>query len=216
MKRILPATIMTLATFALLSVLAQPVAAQGTFFVEGTSVGIQDATPPTTLHVRETDANKANRTIIRISGSNFFPQFEYKNEATAQTWRLGVNSSNHFVFNEAADLGVAELRVTPAGEVFVNGSQVHPDYVFEPGYELMPLDDLAEFVRDHRHLPKVLNGEERKRQGGIDLASFPVQLLEKIEELALYTIEQHEQIRELQTANQRLTERLEALEGSRR
>lgn len=195
---------------------AQPLAAQGTLFVEGSSVGIQNATPPTTLHVREVDDTKANRTIVRISGSDFYPQFEYENEADGKIWRLGVNTSNHFVFNETADLGVAELRVTPDGGVFVNGSQVHPDYVFEPGYDLMPIEALHEFVQENKHLPNVLNSKERERDGGINLADFPVQLLEKVEELTLYTIQQHEQIKELQAANLDLAKRLEELEtGSR-
>lgn len=224
MRPSLPTTIMSLAALALLPVLtAKPVAAQKTLFIQGTSVGIQNENPPTTLHVREVDADKAGRVIVRLSGADFYPQFEYENEATGKIWRVGLNNNNDFVINDTADVGVAELRVTPDGQIFTNGTQVHPDYVFEPGYGLMPLDDLADFVRDHRHLPKVLTSEERKRQGGIDLASFPVQLLEKIEELALYTIEQHEQIEELTRHTveqheqiQELTERLEALESLRR
>lgn len=218
MKTLSFAKIMTLTACAmLLALAAQPAVAQtGTFFVEGTSVGIQDATPAVTLHVREVDDAKANRTIIRISGADFYPQFEYENETTGKVWRLGVNSSNNFVFNETADLGIAELRVTPDGNVFVNGSQVHPDYVFEPTYELMPLEDLAGFIEENKHLPNVLNKKEREEQGGIDLASFPVQLLEKVEELVLYTIDQNEQIKELQAANKELSERLAALEGSPR
>jgi len=207
--------LMILAACALLlGLAAAPAAAQGTLFVEGSSVGIQNATPSTTLDVRETDSAKANRTIIRITGSDFYPQFEYTNEATGKTWRLGVNSSNNFVFNETADLGVAELRITPDGQVFVNGSQVHPDYVFNPDYKLMPLNDLANYVKSNKHLPNVVNAEQRKRQGGIDLASFPVQLLEKVEELTLYTIHQNDQIEQLQAANQQLQKRLEALENA--
>jgi hypothetical protein len=84
------------------------------------------------------------------------------------------------------------MRITPAGQVYVNGTQVHPDYVFDPDYELMPLSALRSFVAENRHLPGVISSEEA--EGTIDLSSFPLQLLEKVEELTLYTIQQDERI----------------------
>jgi len=211
MRQIFPTVIMSLAAIALPSVLtAQSIPpGQKTLFVVDTSVGILTDEPITTLHVREDDPDKADRVLLRLSGASFYPLMEYENEVLGDIWRVGLNPSGDFVINQTDDLGIAELKVTADGRVFANGTQVHPDYVFESGYELMPLEDLAGFVRDHRHLPNVLTSEQRERQGGIDLASFPVQLLEKIEELALYTIEQHEQIKELQA-------RLEALESVQR
>lgn len=212
MRQILPTVIMSLVAVALPPLLTaqQPIPpGQKTLFVVDTSVGINTNQPITTLHVREEDPDKADRVLLRLSGDDFYPLMEYENEMAGKIWRLGLNGSGNFVINQTDDILVAELRVTADGEVFTNGTQVHPDYVFEAGYELMPLEDLADFVRDHRHLPNVLTSEQRERQGGIDLASFPVQLLEKIEELALYTIEQHEQIQELQA-------RLEALESVQR
>ena len=217
MRSYLFRTLMTVAFCGLIaSVAALPALAQGTLYVEGTSVGIQDANPSTTLHIRETDSAKANRTIVRISGSDFYPQFEYENEATGKKWRLGVNSSNQFVFNETADLGVAEMLITPDGHVFVNGTQVHPDYVFAPSYKLMPLEQLNSYIKENRHLPEVVTAEQRKKQGGIDLSSFPAELLKKVEELTLYTIQQDQQIKDLQKTNGELLKRLDRLEKAER
>jgi hypothetical protein len=112
---------------------------------------------------------------------------------------------------------VLEVTVTPTGNMIITGNYT-PDYVFEPDYELMPLPELAEFVARERHLPNVPNAAEIAAHG-INVNDFPMQLLEKIEELALYTIDQHEQITEqrasisaLSEQNARLQERLAALE----
>ncbi len=211
-----------------LGAMITPIAqAQDTLILKGSSVGVgvQETPPPTTFHVRDTDSSKAGGTLARLTGSGFYPQFELENEKTGETWRLGANSANQFEFNETSDLSSVQLRISPNGEFFVNGSKKHADYVFASDYKLMPLDDLEEYIQEHQHLPNVLNAAEREAQGGIDLSSFPVQLLEKIEELVLYTIEQNRQIERLSTQgreiqsiseeNQRLAERLDALESER-
>jgi len=189
------------------------VSAQGTFFVVNGSAGVRTNTPQATLHVQESDSTKHNRVLLRLTGTSFAPQAEYENGSTGVIWRLGVNDSDHFVFNETTDLGVAEMRISPDGRVFVNSTQVHPDYVFSPAYQLRPLDELAEYVHENRHLPGVLTSEEREQQDGIDLTSFPLQLLEKIEELTLYTIEQQEVIGALRESNEELSKRVAALEA---
>lgn len=160
-----------------------------------------------TLHVRETDADLHDRVLVRIAGSNFAPQFEYRDGSTGSIWRQGMNNGGHFVINQMNDPGVAELRISPGGQVFVNGNQAHPDYVFEEDYELMPLTELERFVREKRHLPGVVSSEDAG--GKVDLSSFPLQLLEKIEELSLYTIQQERTIQELRAA---LEDRMAMLE----
>jgi hypothetical protein len=71
------------------------------------------------------------------------------------------------------------------------------DYVFEPDYELMPLDSVEQFVKTQKHLPDVPSEAEVKAEG-IDLAGMNAILLKKIEELYLYTLEQEKRIRELE------------------
>jgi hypothetical protein len=202
-----------LAGMLLLAFWVQPLTAQtDVLVVDGTSVGILNSSPATTLDIVESDINKANRTIVRISGTTFYPQFEYTNQSTGKTWRIGVNNSNEFVMNELDDLTVAELKVTPDGGVIVNNTTVLADYVFDESYDLMPLDALREFISLNGHLPNVVTEAERQARGGLDIARMPVQLLEKVEELTLYTLEQHDQIKSLMAENTRLLKRIEALE----
>lgn len=71
-----------------------------------------------------------------------------------------------------------------------------PDFVFAPGYRLMPLDSVETYYTANNHLPGVPSQEE-VQQNGIDVYSMNAILLQKIEELTLYVVEQQKQIAEL-------------------
>jgi hypothetical protein len=111
------------------------------------------------------------------------------------------------------------MVINSNGTVSINGATLNvPDYVFEDDYELMPLEELQAFVRENRHLPGVAPAAE-VNANGLDIAGSQLSVLEKVEELTLYTLEQHEQIKDLRRENARLqarvdkVDRLEALVG---
>src|SRR5690606_22048050 len=62
------------------------------------------------------------------------------------------------------------------------------DYVFEDGYNLLPIKDLEQFILRNKHLPNIPTAEQLVKEG-IDLAEMDAKLLEKIEELTLYNID---------------------------
>jgi hypothetical protein len=62
------------------------------------------------------------------------------------------------------------------------------DYVFEEDYELMSLEELEAFIKEHGHLPGVPSAEEVAKEG-IDVAEMNKILLEKIEILTLHLIQ---------------------------
>jgi hypothetical protein len=80
------------------------------------------------------------------------------------------------------------------------------DYVFEKNYKLKSLEEVKAYVADNKHLPGVPSAAELKDDGGIDLGKMSAKLMEKIEELTLYTIQLNEK-------NKELTERLAKLES---
>ena len=73
-----------------------------------------------------------------------------------------------------------------------------PDYVFQNGYSLISLKDLAKFIRINKHLPNIPSASELLDEGHIDIGNMQLELLKKIEELTLYVIKQDEQIQNLQ------------------
>lgn len=62
------------------------------------------------------------------------------------------------------------------------------DYVFNDGYRLRPLTQVANFIKENKHLPDVPTAKEIAKDG-IDVGATQAVLLKKIEELTLYIID---------------------------
>lgn len=92
--------------------------------------------------------------------------------------------------------------------VDLNGA-VAPDFVFEayfngtstlkPSYQMMDLKDVSAYIKEHHHLPEIKSAATLAEEG-LELKEMNLLLLQKIEELTLYTIEQQSQIDELKAA----------------
>ena len=67
-----------------------------------------------------------------------------------------------------------------------------PDYVFDDDYDLMGLSDLEQVIRQEGLLPGIPSADE-VASSGIGIGDMQTRLLEKIEELTLYTIEQEKE-----------------------
>jgi hypothetical protein len=84
-----------------------------------------------------------------------------------------------------------------ATEVRVEAFSNWPDYVFADDYSLMSLDKLEQSINENRHLPGIPSAKEVS-ESGFDLGDMQRRLLEKVEELTLYTIQQEKMIRDMQ------------------
>lgn len=94
-----------------------------------------------------------------------------------------------------------EIRVTTAAADW-------PDFVFEENHPLMPLDELEHFVKNKKHLPNIVPGKTAA-ENGVALGELNRQLLQKIEEMTLYLIQQNKEIKKLK-------EEVGALKGAKR
>nr|WP_315176495.1 tail fiber protein [uncultured Flavobacterium sp.] len=79
-----------------------------------------------------------------------------------------------------------EVRVDMAGPLV-------PDYVFAPDYDLKPLSEVAQYIKENRHLPEIPSAKEIEANG-LHLAEMNMKLLKKIEELTLYVMQQDKKI----------------------
>lgn len=68
------------------------------------------------------------------------------------------------------------------------------DFVFEENYELPTLEDVEKHIKDKKHLPEIASAKEMEKEG-VNVGEFQIKLLQKIEELTLYTIEQNKQLK---------------------
>lgn len=109
---------------------------------------------------------------------------------------VGIGTSNPKGHKLAVkgDVIVEEIWVKPYGEWH------YADYVFEADYELKSLEEVELFIEENGHLPNVPN-EAHVKEVGINLHEMDVVLLQKVEELTLYLIEQNKKIEELQKEN---------------
>jgi len=97
-------------------------------------------------------------------------------------------------------------------EVLVQAFSSWPDYVFKPDYKLMSLDDLEESIRDNGHLPGLPSAKEIET-GGLKIGSMQKQVVEKVEELTLYTIEQGKLLKEQGKMLQEFRKEIDALKA---
>lgn len=85
-----------------------------------------------------------------------------------------------------------------------------PDYVFQPNYQLMPLNEVKAYVEEHSHLPEIPS-EEELREEGLNLEEMQLKLLQKVEELTLYVIAQEEEKEALKARVKALETELEEM-----
>ena len=75
-----------------------------------------------------------------------------------------------------------------ADEVVVNTDGA--DYVFGPEYKLPTLSEVEYFIKENNHLPDLASATEMK-ENGMNVSDMQTKLLQKIEELTLYIIDQN-------------------------
>ncbi|MCB0804556.1 MAG: hypothetical protein KDC05_02095 [Bacteroidales bacterium] len=83
-------------------------------------------------------------------------------------------------------------------EVLVQDNGSWPDYVFDPSYDLMSLEELEQHITEKNHLPGIPPATEVE-ETGFSISDMQKRVLEKVEELTLYTIEQGKMIKQLQS-----------------
>ena len=121
-------------------------------------------------------------------------KLNYTNQEFFETAFLYANTSNGYV-----GIGTIypDARLSVNGEVHANEVKVDTkqwaDFVFQTSYKLPELKDVEKFITDYGHLKNIPTKEEVIEEG-VELGEMVRLLLQKVEELTLYTIEQQKQI----------------------
>ena len=106
---------------------------------------------------------------------------------------IGTKSFGNVSIPANTLLGVKGFIVAQGLKVTQNN---WPDYVFDAKYKLLPLSELATYIRKYKHLPGLPSVKEVSKEG-INVGDNQAMLLQKIEELTLYLLEQNKKIEEL-------------------
>ena len=115
---------------------------------------------------------------------------------TGNTARLTVlNDGNVGIGTTAPD-----AKLTVAGDVHSQEVRVTinagADFVFEEDYNLPALEKVEMYIKTHKHLPGIAPANEMENEG-LELGEMNIKLLQKIEELTLYMIQQQKEIENL-------------------
>jgi hypothetical protein len=131
-----------------------------------------------------------------LNGISMYSSGGYRVQTTA-----GVNTFN--VINNNVGIGTTTIpagyKLAVNGKIIATEIQVETgwaDFVFEPTYNLMPLNELNTYIQKNKHLPEIPTTAE-VQENGISVGEMNAKLLQKIEELTLHTIQQQELIEAL-------------------
>ncbi|RBL93321.1 hypothetical protein [Chitinophaga flava] len=139
------------------------------------------------------------------------------NRQTSHYMPMYIDASHLAITYGSVSIGTP----SPKSELTVNGTittkkikvtaENWPDYVFRKDYVLPSLQDVENFITTRQHLPGIPAAATVEKEG-LELGEINQKLLQKIEELTLYLIDEHKKNKELEKQVSLLNERLTKLE----
>jgi len=135
-------------------------------------------------------------------------------ELSSGSNNIGIDSAN------------PDEKLTVNGTIHSNEVKVDlnvpPDYVFEkyysdystvnPNYKMLTLEDIEAYIKINYHLPNIPSAKEIKANG-LYIKEMTSLLLQKVEELTLYTLEQENKIKNLENQNSKSEKENELLKS---
>jgi hypothetical protein len=177
---------------------------------KGGNVGIGTTNPGTKLHVKDGAVHidnaggylmlhtEAGGAYIREYNQDI-PIYFMTNDGGTHGFRMTIAAAGNVGIgtrNPSDKLEVSGGNIRVTGGDFIDDNVAVKDYVFEKDYSLMSMHELRAFVSREKHLPNVPNADDIEKDG-LNVSEFQMTLLEKIEELTLYTLQQQKQIESL-------------------
>jgi hypothetical protein len=171
------------------------------------NIGIGTSNPESKLHINGR---------MRL-GLHQFGAGTWLSAAEGSDWFVGLTGSDNFRIHRGSDF----LTVTKNGNVSIGTTSITnyrlnvwgrvraheivvnttgADFVFEEDYTLRPLSEVEAFIKANKHLPEIPSAKEMQ-EDGVGVSELQTKLLQKIEELTLYMIEQNKQLAELKNEN---------------
>lgn len=136
-------------------------------------------------------------------GATVFPSEDRSAYFIGPTETVARNDNEKiFIINRRnlneAGFGTDVFRIYGDGRVFATEINVKlasqfPDYVFASDYKLMPLTEVRNYITTNKHLPNMPTAETVANEG-MNLGEMNKVVVEKLEELTLYILQQQAEI----------------------
>ena len=147
-------------------------------------------------------------TSINDDNTNYTPLGFLSSKYTFLFGNVGIGTTNpDELLTVNGAIHAKEIKVDLTGSL--------ADFVFSPDYKLKSLTELEQYLKENRHLPEIPSATEVK-ENGLSLGEMQNKLLQKIEELTLYVIEQDKSKKELEKKYNELLNKLESVKLSLR
>ncbi|WP_143167264.1 tail fiber protein [Mucilaginibacter sp. OK098] len=141
--------------------------------------------------------------------------------APATTSYASLSYTTGLYLNLAGNVGIG--TTTPDQKLTVNGTihsksvvvdaNIFPDYVFNKDYALPSLTEVKTYIDQNHHLPDVPSAAEVEKNG-LNLGEMNKVLVQKVEELTLYLIEQNKHLADQQKTNQSQQKQIDEMKKS--
>ena len=136
-------------------------------------------------------------------GANYGNGGFYLYNTTIGKYALVVNSTNNHIGIGTTD-STGSHRLAVEGSIGAREIKVEAngwsDFVFEKDYNLPTLKEVEKHIKENGHLKDIPSTKEVE-ENGIFLGEMNAKLLQKIEELTLYIIQQQKEIESLKKEN---------------
>ena len=173
--------------------------APGATILQNGNFGVGTITPSAKFHSNGTlrfqglaTDNVQDRILACDADGNIF----YRNLSNANVSLNSVSGSTLIGTSVLPPLAT-EAKLAVNGNIYARKIKVTldgwSDFVFDEGYRLRPLAEVEKFIALNHHLPEVPSAVQVEKDG-LDLGSNQATLLQKIEELTLYLIEQNKKL----------------------
>jgi hypothetical protein len=126
--------------------------------------------------------NRAND-ILNIWNSSWGNLMSFRGDGRVGIWT--TTPATGYALSVNGKIMCEELRVQLSG--------AWPDYVFSENYKLMPLQGVELFIKNNGHLPGIPSAFQMEKDG-LNVADMQKKMMEKIEELTLYILQQQKEI----------------------
>ncbi|MCD0476606.1 hypothetical protein LPB87_19605 [Flavobacterium sp. EDS] len=180
------------------------------FLQSGGNIGIGTDNPSTKLEIVGSSLAGYEIGTLKLKSSiaNQFIYMGYDDKYSAgyiQSVKPGTSQQNILLAPNGGNIGIGTYTPTYKLDVCgtIRAQEIKVDmlsgcdFVFKDDYKLMNLNDLEKFIKTNQHLPEVAS-EKEMIENGVNMKEFQMKLLQKIEELTLYTIEQNKKIQSLE------------------
>ena len=118
---------------------------------------------------------------------------------------IGGNPTSNYLLNVYGNVRANQVTVNTTGA----------DFVFDTAYKLPSLRQLENYIHANHHLPNI-TPEKQKQQEGVNLGDNQTQLLQKVEELTLYIIQQNKKIIQQDKKMAQMQAQIDALKKRRK